>query len=67
MDTIGLILAVVLGIVFGVFVGFIFNSILAGIIGFLIGTGYLFAQWIQAGVPYDIHDIANKVRDEDRD
>ena len=63
MATIGLILASIGGLLMGVFAGMLFDSILAGIIGFVVATGFLYGQWLEASVPYNIQDIRDELKD----
>ena len=64
MDTIGIILAGIGALIIAGLTVFLTKSIIFGIIVFVIGFGYLFYKWIEAGVPYDIHDIRNELRDK---
>ena len=64
METLGAILALVLGLLFAIFAGWLTGSVIVGIIAFIIGAGYLFGEWVKAGVPYDIHDIKKKLDDK---
>lgn len=67
MEIIGLILSLGLGLLLAIGAGWFTDSIIVGIIAFIIGAGYLYGQWIQAGVPYDIHDIKKKLDDADEE
>lgn len=59
---IGIILSAIGGALLGIFMGKMTGSFGWGFGSFLAGTVYLFAQWVQAGLPYDIHDIAERIR-----
>ena len=62
MATIGLILAGIGGLIFGVFGGMLFDSILVGIIATIVGWGFLYGQWLEASVPYNIQDIRDEMK-----
>ena len=62
METIGIVLALGLGLLFAIFAGWLTGSVVVGIIAFVIGSGYLFGEWIKAGVPYDINEIKRKMK-----
>lgn len=62
MVIIGLILSAIGGLVLAVLAGMLFSSVLAGIIGFIIGWGFLYGQWMEACVPYNIQDIRDELR-----
>ena len=62
MGCIGLILATIGGTLLGIFASVLTGSFGWGFGAFLVGTIYLYSQWIIAGLPYDIHDIAERIR-----
>lgn len=62
METIGLILSIIGAIVIAVFAYMLTHSIIFTIIVFIIGAGYLFGKWTEAGTPYDIRDIRNELK-----
>lgn len=62
METIGMIIAIGLGLVLGIGAGVMTGSVIIGIVVFLIGAGYLYGKWVEAGVPYDINEIKRKMK-----
>ena len=62
INDVGAILALILGVGLGIFIGIVSESFIVGLIVSIVGAGYLFGQWAEAGVPYDIHDIRNEMK-----
>lgn len=62
METIGIVLALGLGLLFAIFAGWLTSSVIVGIIAFIFGAGYLYGEWVKAGVPYDINEIKRKMK-----
>lgn len=65
VNKVGAILALIFGVGLGVLAGYLMDSVIVGIIASIIAFGYLFGQWVEAGVPYDIHDIRNEMKKKD--
>lgn len=62
MEMLGAILASVFALVLAIIFGWMTGSVGVGIVVFIIGAGYLFGEWMKAGVPYDINEIKRKMK-----
>ena len=61
-EKIGLVLSAIGALLLAGFTFFISHSIIATIIVFLVGVGYLYGQWTEAGTPYDIQEIRDELK-----